>query len=97
MVNGGLLFCPFAAALFDCRQLPPAGPFYLRRPVRIGPPYLACLGLFTASWYAAGNNPPTAGNVWGRVIAEARGNPSPENQNTFKWGMALPGDIKASC
>jgi peptidoglycan/LPS O-acetylase OafA/YrhL len=68
VLSGYLLVRPYLDALAAGRPLPPAGPFYLRRLVRIGPPYLVCLALFSAARYATGDKPPGAGNFAAHAV-----------------------------
>ena len=63
VLSGFLLFRPYASALTDGRPVPPTGNFYLRRLVRIGPPYLVSLAAFVALRLVVRVNVPSAWDV----------------------------------
>jgi peptidoglycan/LPS O-acetylase OafA/YrhL len=67
-LSGYLLFRPTVTAVRSGRPLPPVGRFYLRRAVRIGPPYLVALALYTAARAATGQVTPTAGELAARAL-----------------------------
>src|SRR5687767_2866467 len=59
VLSGYLLFTPFCKAIIDRNPLPDFGWFYLRRWLRIYPPYFLALVVFTVLRYVSNSHPPT--------------------------------------
>ncbi len=63
VLSGYLLFSPFLKSLIEGTPAPSTGRFYLRRFLRIYPPYLVALVLFTLIRFAAHLKPPGLKNI----------------------------------
>jgi peptidoglycan/LPS O-acetylase OafA/YrhL len=68
VLSGYLLFRPYAAAMLAGRRLPDTFNFYLRRLIRIVPPYLVSLLLFVILRFSLGTKPPSAWNITAHAL-----------------------------
>ena len=59
VLSGFLLFAPFCRSILDQKPLPSISNFYARRFIRIYPPYLVALIVFSVLRLLSNDNPPT--------------------------------------
>jgi peptidoglycan/LPS O-acetylase OafA/YrhL len=91
VLSGYLLFRPYASAMMQGRAIPDARSFYLRRFIRIFPPYLISLFAFVLLRWVGGSKPPTASNVGAHVFLVFNYFPQIDffSINAVYWSLAI--------
>ena len=91
VLSGYLLFRPYASAMMDRRPLPETGNFYLRRFIRILPPYLLALILFVVLRSALRVKGPTPWNVISHALLIFNYSPRIDfySINAVLWSLAI--------
>jgi peptidoglycan/LPS O-acetylase OafA/YrhL len=91
VLSGFLLFRPYVTAMAAGGSLPAAGNFYLRRLLRIVPPYLASLVVFVAMRTVSGTNVPAPRAVLERASLLFNNDPGANffAINSVYWSLAI--------
>jgi peptidoglycan/LPS O-acetylase OafA/YrhL len=91
VLSGYLLFRPYAAAMLAGRSLPDTRNFYLRRMIRIVPPYIISLLCFVLLREISGTKPPSAWNITAHAMLIFNYFPSLDffSINGVYWSLAI--------